>query len=390
MRRVKKAIIFIIVVTPLLVATFFGLKARSLYKKNQHLGSTPLPYYFGEQAKRHMGLFSPIDGTAIEEANLLFIGGKDAISFLRYKKTLQKGISLDLTNPMKIYPLVHSDENIHRLMTRLNELVSWPKITIFLGGESEGHEKIFEIEEYDKILNNLKRFANVKLQTVIDLFPFTARLIYRPFTQIKLDETVKKDKQPYFDFEHQKLMELKYKFFEIQLESLVRLSRVKKSHLILMTSPINLRVLPKRVCSNSKNQESAQLHKKIFLLLKHESYKEAFTESKKAVEKFEGNALSHYLKGITLSKLGRTEEAIEALLASTAFDCRLWRSNLVTNSIIRKISRKFSVPLFDYEEFINSDFGKNTLFQDKVTPQDFYTEKAARALGLRLKNLLQL
>ena len=75
-------------------------------------------------------------------------------------------------------------------------------------------------------------------------FPFLSKFIYEPVSLIKLD-SLNEDRDNLEGEDKLTKMEMTYKFFRHQLWDMINYVKEKNSTLILLTTPINLKVPPK-------------------------------------------------------------------------------------------------------------------------------------------------
>jgi hypothetical protein len=105
---------------------------------------------------------------------------------------------------------------------------------------------------------------------------------------------------------------------------------------------------------------------------------------------YSGNAQLHFIHGQISRRLGMLDEAKNALLQASAYDCGPWRATELQNSIIKKVAKEHQILLFDFAKVVEDDFGKNTTFFDEIHPQNLYYDKGMAQLGLVIKSILKL
>lgn len=370
-------------VLSLLVLTIFGLLLTggffvfARYKQNTEQ-IVPYPYRFAEAAP------------AIElEAPILLTGDRMGAYFAKFHTELASTISVNLSNPIKIQSIAKDGYAIHRTLRDLKSLTKWPQIIIYQGASEEFKENKFIGAEVAKIKKNFALYSDDRIETAIILYPWLSRIIYEPIKQVTLPES------PVFMEEiteqnYLGRLETELLLYEQQLLELVDLSKDRNSLLILTTTPLNLDISPKRVCEFTSTIELEKEIMDLRELLKNNDPKSAYSISSKLVKQYTGNALLLYIHGQISKRLGYIDEAQNALLEASSFDCDPWRSTEVYNSIIRKVAKDNQVILFDFAKMINSEWTQNTTFFDEIHPQNLYYEHGMKQLGLLIKGILKL
>lgn len=325
------------------------------------------------------------------EAPVLIVGDRVGARFGLFKENLALGISVGLSKPIKIQSIAKEGHGLHRTLHQLKSLEKWPRVLIYHGGSEEFFESKFITNQIKKVRANFDLYNNDKALTAMMLWPFLSRLIYQPINRVNLpEEPSPKMKTAYSDMEYQERLELTYRLFEIELNELVTMARKNSALLILTTTPINIDVSPQRTCTNA---ESAAIKKEVKLireLIKNQDYKGAYAKSQELSSSTIANAQVLYLHGQVAYRNGHRKEAIDSLKKAAAYDCIGWRSNEVTNNIIRKVAQEQRVTLFDFANMVEQDWNKNVTFFDEVYPQDIYYERAMKYLGTVLRKILKI
>jgi hypothetical protein len=83
-------------------------------------------------------------------------------------------------------------------------------------------------------------------------------------------------------------------------------------------------------------------------------------------------------------------EARQALEKAAIFDCKEWRASPIHNQLINKTASKTKSVVFDFNELVYSNWGKNILFESALYPQNLYYEQLANILGIKIKKVLRL
>ena len=341
----------------------------------------PIPYVFPTLAEK-IAVDSP----------LLIVGDRMAERFGLFKETLSLELSTGLSKPLKTGVLANPRAGLHRTLRSLESLDAWPKVMIYTGGSEEMAEETFRTSEISKIRRNFERYGDDRWRTLMMLWPESARLIYTPLVrQVLPDEVSLEDvNREVSEGEYQARLELSYRLYEMELVRLVELARAKNVTLLFMTVPINLDVPPRLTCSNSQSEEISREMEAIRALIREQNYKAAYPRAQELAASTLANAEVFFLHGQISYRMGRLEEAKKSLHAAAAFDCRAWRSNQVTNNIIRKVADEQRVTLFDFADMVDADWRQNATFFNEIYPQDLYYERAAKALGAVLRRMLKL
>lgn len=370
------------VLTTILVIIFAGLLTSGYliferYRKNP-LQGFPYPYEFQNSATA----YTP-------EAPILIVGDRMGDYLAKFKVDLAAVISKSLAKPIKIESMARPAHGLHRTLHELQSLTQWPQIVIYQGGSEEFSEVKFDDEQTQVIRENFRRYSDDRIETAITLAPWVSRLIYEPMSRVKLEENPKvMNEIPEADY--LKRLDTEILLFEQQLIQMVNLSKDRGSLLILVTTPINLEIAPKRVCSFTLTVEIEKEIMDLKALIEKADIKTAYATSSKLIELNAGNAELYFLHGQIAKSMGRFDEATASFLKASSFDCEPWRATEVHNSIIRKVAKAHQVMLFDFSRFVQTDWAQNTVFFDEIFAQNLYYEKGVEQLGLVIKEILKL
>jgi hypothetical protein len=367
-------LIFILLSAGLLTA---GYLVYDRYSKNPEQ-VFPYPYEFKAQA-------TPIK----LDAPILITGDRMGAYFAKFNSELASAISVNLAKPIKIQSLAKNGYALHRTLHELRSLVQWPQIVIYQGASEEFSELKFVPENAAVIQRNFAMYSDDRVETALILYPWLSRLIYEPHSRIKLEEAPTLLMEV-TEADYVARLETELLLFEQQLIQLVNLSKDRNTLLILTTTPLNLDIAPKKVCEFASTIDIEKDLVDINEQLNANNPKAAYKSSSKLVQQYAGNAQLFFTHGQILNRLGRTDEAKNALLQSTAYDCDPWRSTAVYNSIIRKVARNHQVILFDFAKLLENQWNKNTTFFDELYPQNLYYDKGMKQLGLVIKQILKL
>jgi hypothetical protein len=308
-----------------------------------------------------------------ENADILIVGDRMAAGLDNVKSSLLKGLSKDFSTDLSIYNWAEENEGLHRTLDKLSSLKKYPGIIIYQGASREFYEEKFKLSGAGEFRNNLEKFKDPKTISAIMAYPLFSKFIYSYKNLIQLGTKPQKFQGERASQEMQKIFEIGYQLFELEMDKLVEMAGEKNFSLFLLTSPINLKVPPKEICSNSTTPSLENELSEISNLLKEGKSKESFERLNILGNSLQGNAKIYYLLGMSLENMGRFEDAALALNQGSAFDCYPWRSNIVFNNIIRSQSGKKNIFMVDFDRIVNQNFGIRNLFMDEIFPKiEFY------------------
>lgn len=338
----------------------------------------PYPYDFAATA------------TAIKvEAPILIVGDRMGAYFGRFKEELAATISQNLDNVIKVQSLAADGYALHRTLHQLKSLQQWPQIVIYQGGSEEFSERKFEISENRIISKNFDLYRDDRVHTALILYPWLSRLVYTPTRRTHLPaEPVLSAELP--EREYLARLETELLLYEEQLNQLVALSRDRNALLILTTTPINLDMPPKSVCSFTTNVDLEARVLELKEMMKNQNWKGAWQKVTKLTSQFPGNAELFFLQGQIAKNTGKIAEGINSMLQASSYECSSWRMTEVQNSIIRKVANNQQVLLFDFSRMVEKDWNNNVTFFDELHPQNVYYEKGMTQLGLVIRKILKL
>lgn len=338
----------------------------------------PYPYDFSEKAP------------AIKlDAPILIVGDRMGAYFGRFKAELAAKISQNLDNVIKIQSIATEGFGLHRTLHQLRSLEQWPQILIYQGGSEEFSESKFEVSEIRKISKNFSLYKDDRLHTAMILYPWLSRIVYTPLkrTQLLGTPVLKTDLT---EKEYLQKLETEILLFEEQLLELVTMSRDRNSLLILSTTPVNLDVPPKSVCSFSTNTDIERAVLELQDLVKKEDWKTAWSKATKYTVQYPGNAMLFHLEGVVGKNMNKMGEAVNSSLQASSYECTSWRATEVQNSIIRKVATSQQVILFDFSRMLEKEWSSNVTFFDELHPQNVYYDKAMNQLGIAIRKILKL
>ena len=372
-----KKVLTLIVISLLGVLGTASFLLFSRYQQNPEQ-IVPYPYEFDR----------PAPGIALD-APILITGDRMGVYFGKFKEELAATISANLAKPIKVQSMAKEGFGLHRTIHQLRSLVQWPQILIYQGGSEEFLEKKFHLSEVSLIKTNFSRYNDERIETFMILYPGLSRLVYEPINRLKLAEEPAESAE-ISEEEYFKRLETELLLYEQQLLELIALSKDRNSLLILSTTPINLDILPKKVCEFTRSLEIDREILELKELLKRQDPKAAYGRSSRLVKQHLGNASLYYIHGQIARRLGFLDEAVSSFLEASSFDCEPWRVTEIHNSIIRRVAREQQVILFDFAKLLEKEYTKNTTFYDELYPQNLYYELGMQQLGLVIKSILKL
>ncbi len=368
--------------TLMLSLAFFILMAAFIYaRQKENIESVvPYPYYFVEnQIKKDSN-----------KAPILIIGDRMGKRLSLFKDQLAQKISSGLSKPIKINTITSDGLSMARVLNKIKNYGSLPFIIIFAGASEEHLEKRFNIKDLKKMEMNFKKYDNLYVQTALTVWPKLSTLIYTPLNYVPIKENIIKDEKKYTIQQTLKKNIFTYKLFERETKELFTYIKEKNSYLIALTTPINLEVKPKQICSYQLDQLSKKNYDQMIEYIKLKDFKQAYSISKNLSLIANNNALIHYMHGKVSKYLAKLGEARKSLEMAASLDCKNFRSTPIYNSIIKKMGKKTGTVVFDFNELVYSFWGENLLFESEIYPQNLYYEKLTDILAIKIKKVLKL
>ena len=323
------------------------------------------------------------------DAPILIVGDRMGEYFGRFKEELAAAISQNLDNVIKTQSIAAEGLGLHRTLHQLRSLSQWPQIVIYQGGSEEFAEEKFLPSETRKIAANFRLYQDDRIHTFLILYPWLSRLVYAPMERAHLGAVPKIDRE-LSEKEYLQRLQTELLLYEEQLGDLVSMARDRNSLLILTTTPINLDVAPKKVCSFASNTEIDKALEDLRKKSGAGDWKGAWKEASRLSLLYSGNAELYYLKGMIGKNLSKGQEAVNSMLEASSYDCAAWRATELQNSIIRKVARAQKVILFDFSRMVEKDWINSTTFLDELRPQNIYYDKAMNQLGSAIRKILKL
>jgi len=342
---------------------------------------TPYPYTVKKAQ------FSGVE--EVKDSDVLIIGDRMGKALDPYINSISNLTSKELAEPLKIRNWSRPHEGLHRTLAKIKSLKTLPQVIIYHGASEELFEKKFNLKDYKKIKKNFKLYENEKVLTTIMTYPPLSKFIYNQVKDTKLN-VLTKNTDELSPSKRQKQFEIEYILYKQELKDLIEYIKDAESNLILITTPLNLEIQPKEVCSNSITTTIQIEQTDIQKLLKSNSTKEAYSKSKELMASTPGNALSVYLHGKAAMALGKEKEAKRLLNMATALECENWRSNAIFNSIIKDSALSNDLHFIDFHFGITRSLGKNVLFMDDIYPQALFYQALSKEIIKKIKIIFKL
>jgi hypothetical protein len=365
----------------LILAVFLTLGGGAFLYFTQPTRSTPYPY-----------IFTKTQWDGLEEAaqaQVLLVGDRMGARLGEYLPAVNQAIDPLLRSPLRVVNWSRNGEGLHRTLQRLKQLETWPRILIFHGLSQELEEQRFFLASEQAIATNFVRFDQDWIASLIMSFPVLSRFLYFPHRMVQLDEVT-----PYLQEleapELQRRQALTYLVVANELNELITLSRRHNTELIFITTPINLELRPRLTCENAQTPTIIQEQRDIDRLLEAGLTKEAYARAKLLAENTPANAYNYYLKGMSAIENGIFSEALGALQMATAYDCRVWRGNVVLNQLLMGLADAGEVRVIDFDYLVNQNLGRDSLFLNELYPQEPYYLRLTQQLIDEIKRIYRL
>ncbi|OFZ27466.1 MAG: hypothetical protein A2381_02910 [Bdellovibrionales bacterium RIFOXYB1_FULL_37_110] len=383
--KTKKTSIFkkVAAMGPIVLLTLMVVLILIFFTSNSQFINHPYAYLISDQ------ILDPKEVASASSANVLLIGDKMGVALAHYIPYIQDKTSKNLQSPLKIFNWCKKNESIVRTLDKIKKLKKIPPLIIYHGSADEFYENIFEIDDYQQIATNIKRFNIPYVQLILEFFPQLSKIIFKP-TKINILKELKQDTRTYSDLEQQRKMEITYSLYHYHLMELIKVIRQTNAEIILLTTPLNFQVPPRRVCSNSTTTNLSNHLLKIKSYLDEGKTKVAYQQLKELSQQAFTNAQVYYLLGQASLLLGKTNEANQAFNLSTSFDCVPWRSNGVFNSIITQAALSNRLNYIDFHSLVNKSIERRVLFSDVFFPQTIFYEEISQQIILLIKQFFQI
>ncbi len=344
----------------------------------------PYPYFFKTNS------FSQAEIDRALSANILIFGDHQLRHLERFKSQLEKAISTGLKKNIAIEIINSEHEGLHRSLYKLQQLPKLPPIIIYLGGNDEHYEKIFNLADYHKIEANIKKSQDDTYSSLIMAFPPLSKIIYSSLYYVELGETPKKETDLINAHGEQTKLRIQIELQKLALQDFLDTVRVAEKNMILITAPLNLETRPKKACANTETDKGKDLEHYFEKEISSGKSKEIYRPLQDYVNATMANANAYFLLGKAQKELGKISEARQSFIMAAAYDCGPWRINPTFNHLVRQKAQENGVTLIDFENLINQNLGRDNLFLDQYIPQDIYFEMLINQIAKHVKTMLNL
>ena len=349
----------------------------------------PYPYNFLNSFSKKFAVTHANEIKEAEFAKILIVGDRVGRTLDPYLQGLQNQFIKSFKIPPTIFNWSTNNESLFRTIHKLKSLKKFPPIIIYFGASSELTEKRFDVRDKINIFKNFETYDDERLISLIITFPWLSKVLYKDIHYQDLGDYVEYKNS----LESSKKLvekEMAFKLFDYEMSEFIELIKDKKSNLILITTPINLEIAPREVCTHSTSTDIVELQKEIEKEINDGSFKSVFTKTSELVEATPSNAKSYFLLGQAALGIGDLKLARESLVLASTFDCANWRGSAVYNSIIKKQAKIRQAHVIDFEQFINSQLSNEGVFFDEIVPQNLLYQNMIKELGDILKKILSI
>lgn len=307
-----------------------------------------------------------------------------------FKDMLAEKISSGLAKPIKIQTITQKGMILPRVIERLKSIGSLPLITIYAGMSEEFNEKRFHIKDIPKIKKNFKLYDDLKVQTLLSLYPHFSKFIYHPVDYVVFKKDIEKDSHPYNLKEDLKRRIFTFKLFERELKEMIDYVKENNSFLISITTPLNLELMPNEDCIPKLDEFTQKKLTTALETIKGGDFKGAYSKTKELTLIANNSPKVHFIHGKLSKKIGKFQEAKNSLTLSSALDCDQSQGNPIFNEILTRVSNQNGSLVFDFQNMIYSSWTENELFESKLYPQNLYYQKLSSMLAIKIKRILKL
>ncbi len=301
----------------------------------------PYPYKFSEASKAvEVELNNP---------HVLLVGDIQGERFDPYFTLIKSGIEIETGYHLNFYNKAAAHTSLHRTLYYLKKLKKLPPIIIYFGGYEEFYENRLPLNQLNVVEYNYSKFQNSLYKNILYFLPQLAHHIYKNYTPVDLpSDTITERKEGFYDNVKQKEMILTYQTYEQELTELIELVYKQNKKLLIVTPPINSKLPPLKVCSNTTTEEIEREQNLIDEKIKKASFKETVLLINNLVELTPGNARSTYLRAQLFEQMNDPLNAQRYYELTTALDCSMKRPSIVFSQIAISLSKKYEVPLIDF------------------------------------------
>lgn len=374
----KKIIIIVILAIILLPCIFV---ARRLIVNPIRI--TPYPYKITRKSWKEIERISP--------NTILLTGDQSSAMLFPFLGTVSENISQKLRNALTIKDITRKNEGIHRTLGKIKKIKDLPAVIIYAASGSELLEQKIKANSFKTFKSNLNIYNNAYLRTLIELYPRSSQLLYKPSPRLVLKEEIKKVKLGEKLSSISEYIKLSYFLYKIQLSDLVKYTIDSGSEIILITTPINYDIPPVKNCPQSGGGEITELNNILVKRIEQGNLKSLKEEVSRLELMNMSNALSFWTLGQYYKSKGLIQKGKEYLKKSNAFDCNIeYHPSEIANQITREVAKELQVPLIDFSRTIDQNNDETTPFLIEHQPQDIYLEKLIDQIIWEIKNSLNI
>ncbi|MFA6238687.1 MAG: hypothetical protein WC635_15235 [Bacteriovorax sp.] len=345
---------------------------------------TPFPYAFNTEAQKAI----ESEHADVQSSKILIVGDRMGAALSAYTPAIVDELAKSFKTPPKVYNWSRAHEGLHRTLFKLKSLKKIPSIVIYHGASSELYERAFSVLDSSAISKNFAAYDDERIISLIITFPWLSKVFYNKMEYFDLGPKIAEYQNQLPGPLKMQEKEISFKLFNYELRELIDLIKDSKSNLILITTPLNLEIPPKEVCSQSTSNTVIELQQEIEQMIKEGNYKTAHPKALELAGETYSNARTFYLLGQASLGLGELQMARAALQQASAFDCTAWRGNAVYNAIMKSEAKKRQVMLVDFDQYMASALSKEGLFIDDIFPQTIFYQSMLVDLMENLKKLL--
>lgn len=327
---------------------------------------------------------TPSDINMAEQADILIIGSGLAEYITPSIELIGKKYANTFKGGLKVFNWARKNEGIHRTLYKWRTLKNKPLVTIYLGGDSEFIESKFNVDDIEKIKDNIKRLKDPKISTLLSFLPQLGRFILKPMNtfvyQANLNPTKDFPLKKLSGVKSLKYIEYNLKLYHHLMKKLMREVRISDKNIILIDHPYDVTTAPNRTCNVSKSETIVETLFEIKELIKNGQTKKALVLSRVLSEKALGNAEVFYQRAVLEEKEKNLKAAHQLYELAKVFDCEQSTPTKITNGIIEKVAQEYGHPFIGFNKKVSLDFGKGPLFTDGFVPQEKYISAISQKL----------
>ncbi|MDH4468803.1 MAG: hypothetical protein QE271_12160 [Bacteriovoracaceae bacterium] len=140
---------------------------------------------------------------------------------------------------------------------------------------------------------------------------------------------------------------------KLELQTLFQMFRSQKIPAVVLNSPLNPLIAPKKKCRYGIQTDVSLLWKEQKELNQKKSWEESLKTNDIILKTDPFNPLTYFQRGKILWKNGANwEEAIKYIEIASILDCKDWRGNGLFNQIIESQTKVFGLKFFDWSKFL--------------------------------------